>query len=192
MRTGAASWETVNIIKKKKVSWLQTHCASYVKKNPPNFFDQIVNTCRVVKTHPSLSIWKAGRKFNKSTGRAGPDVEEQDLIHTTSYPFLSQIQHSHELMDETEPSHGPLDDLRMKCNTTMMHGITLEWRYFILHYFIVIQQCMFILIKVRKPKSGSLTLQEFYLNFSGLDVYQGTVLIEERLDLGQSLRFWAS
>lgn len=40
-----------------------------------------------------------------------------------------------------------------------------------------------------KNKTGSLMLQEFYLNFSGLNVYQGTVLIEEKLDLGQSLRF---
>ena len=97
-----ASWETVNIIiKKKKVSWLQTHCASYVEKNPPKFFDQVDNTCRVVKAHPSLSIWKAGRKFNKSTGKAGPDVEEQDLIHSTSYPFLSQIQHSQDLMEDS-------------------------------------------------------------------------------------------
>lgn len=115
MRTGAASWETVDIIK-KKVSWLQTHCASYVKKNPLNFFDQIVNTCRGVKTHPSLSIWKSGRKFNKSTGRAGPDVEEQDLIHSTSYPFLSQIQHYHD----------PMDDFRMKFNPLMAPWMTSE------------------------------------------------------------------
>lgn len=93
MWIGVASWKTVNIII-KKVSWLQTHCAFYVNL-PPRFFDQIVNTCRVVKTQPLLSIWEAGGKFNKTTGRAGPDVEEQDLIHSTSYPFLSQSQHYH-------------------------------------------------------------------------------------------------